>query len=41
MPLCGFNEQMLSGMERFHEELVEALLKKANMKKTTKETEEE
>lgn len=26
MPLCGFNQEMLEGMNKFHEGLVEAIV---------------
>jgi len=28
MPLCGFNQKMLEGIEAFHEGLVESLIDK-------------
>jgi len=28
MALCGFNEKMLDGLKKFHESLVENILKK-------------
>jgi hypothetical protein len=28
MPLCGFNQEMLEGLERFHEGLVEQIVVK-------------
>ena len=31
MPMCGFNQEMLEGMERFHEGLVEAIADKESL----------
>jgi len=28
MPFCGFNEEMLKGLEKFHEGLMEKILNK-------------
>ena len=28
MPLCGFDKQMLDGLDKFHEGLVENIIKK-------------
>ena len=30
MPLCGFNQEMLEGLEKFHEGLIRQLVKKVN-----------
>lgn len=32
MPICGFDKQMLDGLDKFHEGLVENLLKKTKEK---------
>ena len=32
MPICGFNKQMLDGLDKFHEGLVETIIKKSNKK---------
>lgn len=43
MALCGFNEKMLEGMDKFHEGLVETLTDKESidnvMKENARETE--
>ena len=31
MPLCGFNQEMLEGMNKFHEGLVEAIADKESL----------
>jgi len=32
MPICGFDKQMLDGLDKFHEGLVENLLRKIKEK---------
>jgi len=32
MPLCGFNKQMLDGLDKFHESLIENITKKVKEK---------
>ena len=32
MPLCGFDKQMLDGLDKFHESLVENIIKKIKEK---------
>lgn len=31
MPLCGFNQEMLEGMSKFHKGLVEQLIEKSEI----------
>jgi hypothetical protein len=31
MPLCGFNKEMLEGMDKFHEGLLEAIANKESL----------
>ena len=31
MPMCGFNQEMLEGMDKFHEGLVEAIADKETL----------
>lgn len=31
MPLCGFNQEMLKGMDKFHEGLVESMSDKESI----------
>jgi len=31
MPLCGFNQEMLEGIEKFHEGLVESIAYKESL----------
>ncbi len=31
MPFCGFNQEMLEGMDKFHEGLVEAMSDKESL----------
>lgn len=28
MPMCGFNKQMLNGLDKFHEGLIEMIIRK-------------
>jgi len=37
MPLCGFNQEMLEGMAKFHEGLVEAITDKESLDSERKE----
>jgi len=38
MPMCGFNQQMLDGLESFHSGLVEhGIVDRSRMKRETKE----
>jgi len=37
MPLCGFNQEMLEGLDRFHEGLVEAIADKESLDLEKKE----
>jgi len=32
MPMCGFNKQMLDGLDKFHESLIENITKKSKKK---------
>ena len=37
MPLCGFNQEMLQGLEAFHKGLVETIISKTDNNNITRE----
>ena len=41
MPMCGFNQQMIEGMEALHEGLVETVLNKTSVEEAEKSSKEE
>jgi hypothetical protein len=41
MPLCGFNQEMLDGINSLHEGLVDAILDKTSLEEAEKSSKEE